>query len=75
VSGASFEDRGARTDEYLEAMQAIWSQEKPAYHGRFVSFEDVQAHPRPLQQPTPRIIIGGSSAPVLRRTLKAAPAR
>ena len=68
--GATFEDRGARTDEYLEAMQAIWSQEKPAYHRRFVSFEDVQAHPRPLQQPTPRIIIGGSSAPVLRRTLK-----
>jgi probable F420-dependent oxidoreductase len=68
--GASFEDRGARTDEYLEAMLAIWSQEKPAYHGRFVSFKDVQAYPRPLQQPSPPIIIGGFSASALHRTLK-----
>lgn len=68
--GVSFEDRGARADEYLEAMRAIWSQEKPAYHGRFVSFEDVQAYPRPLQQPTPPIIVGGTSTPALRRVLK-----
>ena len=27
----------ARTDEYLEAMQAIWSQEKPADAGRQMS--------------------------------------
>lgn len=68
--GASFEDRGARTDEYLEAMQAIWSQERPAYHGRFVSFEGVQAYPRPLQHPSPPIIIGGTSPAALRRALK-----
>jgi probable F420-dependent oxidoreductase len=66
--GVSFEQRGARADEYLQAMQAIWSQEKPVYHGRFVSFEQVQAAPRPLQQPSPPIIIGGSSLPALRRT-------
>jgi probable F420-dependent oxidoreductase len=68
--GVSFEDRGARTDEYLEAMQAIWSQEKPVYHGRFVAFEGVQSYPRPLQQPFPPIIAGGISAPALRRALK-----
>ena len=68
--GATFEDRGTRTDEYLEAMQAIWSQEKPAYHGRFVSFEGVQAYPRPLQKPFPPIIIGGNSTPALRRAVK-----
>jgi alkanesulfonate monooxygenase SsuD/methylene tetrahydromethanopterin reductase-like flavin-dependent oxidoreductase (luciferase family) len=68
--GISFEDRGARADAYLQAMQAIWSQERPAYHGRFSSFEDVQAYPRPLQQPSPPILIGGSSLPALRRTVK-----
>jgi probable F420-dependent oxidoreductase len=68
--GASFEDRGARMDEYLEAMLAIWSQEKPAYHGRFVSFANVQAYPRPLQQPSPSIALGGFADPALRRTVK-----
>lgn len=68
--GASFKDRGARMDEYLEAMLAIWSQEKPEYHGRFVSFADVQAYPQPLQQPSPPIMLGGSADPALRRIIK-----
>ncbi|GHO51352.1 LLM class F420-dependent oxidoreductase [Ktedonospora formicarum] len=68
--GVSFEDRGARADAYLQAMQAIWSQERPTYHSRFSSFEDVQAYPRPLQQPSPPILIGGSSLPALYRTVK-----
>jgi probable F420-dependent oxidoreductase len=68
--GASFEDRGARMDEHLEAMLAIWSQEKPEYHGRFVSFADVQAYPRPLQQPSPPIVLGGFADPALRRTIR-----
>jgi probable F420-dependent oxidoreductase len=68
--GASFEDRGARMDEYLEAMLALWSQEKPEYRGRFVSFANIQAYPQPLQQPSPPIVLGGSADPVLRRTIK-----
>ena len=51
--GVPFRERGARADEYLDAMRAIWSQEKPAYHGRYVSFQGVQAFPHPVQQPTP----------------------
>src|SRR5215510_10290763 len=39
--GAPFADRGAVTDEHLAAMRAIWSQPKPAYQGRFVSFANV----------------------------------
>ncbi|WP_165423040.1 LLM class F420-dependent oxidoreductase [Ktedonosporobacter rubrisoli] len=68
--GVPFAERGARTDEYLEAMLAIWSQDHPAYHGRFVSFANIQAYPRPLQQPAPPIIIGGTSTAALRRAAK-----
>src|SRR5918911_5658960 len=39
--GIPLEDRGERADEYLAAMQAIWSEGKPSYHGQFVSFADV----------------------------------
>jgi probable F420-dependent oxidoreductase len=67
--GAPFEHRGAVTDEYLAAMRAIWSQGKPAYQGRFVSFAGVQAYPQPVQRPHPPIVIGGRSAPAFRRAV------
>ncbi|HEY8836259.1 MAG TPA: LLM class F420-dependent oxidoreductase [Dehalococcoidia bacterium] len=68
--GAPFEHRGPRTVEYIEAMNAIWSQAKPAFHGRFVSYEGVQAHPQPLQQPHPAIVIGGHSPMAYRRAVE-----
>jgi probable F420-dependent oxidoreductase len=68
--GAPFEHRGAVTDEYLAAMRSIWEQVKPAYHGRFVSFANVQAYPRPVQRPHPPVVIGGRSAPAFRRAVQ-----
>jgi probable F420-dependent oxidoreductase len=68
--GAPFEDRGAVSDEYLAAMRAIWSEAKPAYRGRFVSFADVQAHPQPVQRPHPPIVVGGRSAAAFRRAVR-----
>ena len=38
--GVPFEDRGPRTDEYVAAMRALWSQERASFSGRFVSFRD-----------------------------------
>jgi alkanesulfonate monooxygenase SsuD/methylene tetrahydromethanopterin reductase-like flavin-dependent oxidoreductase (luciferase family) len=70
--GVPFNQRGARADEYLAAMRAIWSEEKPAYHGKYVSFQGVQAYPHPVQQPTPPIIMGGSAPAVIRRTIEQA---
>src|SRR6266480_7103751 len=70
--GVPFHERGARADEYLAAMLAIWSEEKPDYHGRYVSFQRVQAFPHPVQQPTPPIVVGGRAPAVLRRTVEQA---
>ena len=70
--GVPFHERGARADEYLAAMRAIWSEEAPAYHGRYVSFQGVQAFPHPVQQPSPPIVVGGRAPGVLRRTVEQA---
>ncbi len=70
--GVPFRERGARTDEYLAAMRAIWSEEAPAYRGRYVSFQDVQAFPHPVQQPSPPIVVGGRAPGALRRTVEQA---
>jgi probable F420-dependent oxidoreductase len=65
--GIPFEDKGARSMEYLDAILAVWTQEKPRYAGRFVSFSSIQAFPHPVQKPHPPIVIGGMSPQGFRR--------
>jgi probable F420-dependent oxidoreductase len=66
--GANFAQRGAVTDEYLDALHALWYDEQPEHHGRFVSFAGIDAHPRPVQQPIP-IVVGGHRPPAFRRAV------
>ncbi len=68
--GIPFEMRGPMTDEYLAAMRTIWSQERPAYRGRFVAFDNVQAHPQPVQRPGPPIVVGGHTPAAFRRAVE-----
>jgi probable F420-dependent oxidoreductase len=70
--GVPFADRAARLEEHLAAMRVIWADERPAFRGRFVSFHDVQARPRPVQRPHPPIVMGGYAPAVLRRTVREA---
>ena len=64
--GVPFEDRGARTDEYVAAMRALWSQERASFQGRFVAFQDVFCRPRPPGRRIP-IIVGGDTKAAARR--------
>lgn len=70
--GIPFDDKGARTMDYLRAMQAVWTQEAPAYRGRFVSFSGIDAHPRPVQKPHPPIVFGGHTEAAFRRAVEIA---
>jgi probable F420-dependent oxidoreductase len=67
--GVPFAHKGARTIEYLEAILAMWTQPRPAYRGRFVGFDGIQAFPRPVQQPYPPIVIGGATPQAFRRAV------
>ena len=64
--GIPFADRGARTDEYVAAMRALWSQERASFSGRFVSFRDVFCRPLPPNRRIP-IIVGGDTKAAARR--------
>lgn len=70
--GISFDDRGARCDEYLDAMLELWDSESPAFAGPTVRFRGIDAHPRPVQRPHPRLIVGGQSPPAFRRAVRCA---
>ncbi len=70
--GAPFDHKGPRTEEFLAAMIALWSMEKPEYRGRFVSFGGVNAMPRPVQKPHPEIVFGGNTTDAYGRAARLA---
>jgi probable F420-dependent oxidoreductase len=72
--GVRFEDRGRLTDEYLAAFKELWTNDKPAYDGKYVKFSDLLFYPKPVQKPHPPLWIGGESPSALRRTIKFADA-
>ncbi|GAA4951259.1 LLM class F420-dependent oxidoreductase [Actinoplanes utahensis] len=67
--GVTLAERGARTEEYLAAMRALWKAD-PSFAGRFVSFSGVVQHPSPVQRPHPPILVGGHSAAAYRRAVR-----
>jgi len=58
--GVPFAERGARTEEYIHALRALWSMDSPTYEGRFVRFKDAFMRPKPVNGMVP-IVIGGHS--------------
>jgi len=68
--GANFEERGAATDEAIDVLRALWTQDAPRFAGRFYRFEGIDAHPRPLQRPHPPIVVGGMSRAAARRAAR-----
>lgn len=64
--GVPWPKRGARTDEYIEVMRALWAGDDASYQGEFASFANVSSNPKPPSGAIP-IIIGGDSPAAARR--------
>jgi probable F420-dependent oxidoreductase len=56
--GIPFERRGARTDEYVEVMRALWDGDHASHDGEFVSFSGASVNPKPPRGRVP-IHVGG----------------
>ena len=67
--GASWEDRGSVTDEYLQVYKELWTKDKPNFQGKHYQVSNIGFYPKPLQQPHPPIWIGGYSVAAMRRTV------
>lgn len=65
--GQSFHDRGARTDEIIELLRRLWSEDTIEQHSNHFDFDPVKFAPKPVQKPTIPIEVGGGSPPALRR--------
>lgn len=66
--GVHFERRGARLDEYIEALRTIWSGEQASFDGEFYSWPKAGFLPAPTA-PIP-IIVGGHSDAAVRRAAR-----
>jgi probable F420-dependent oxidoreductase len=53
--------------ETMLAMQELWTKEVASFSGEFVHFEPSWQWPKPVQQPRPRVLMGGAAGPTLFR--------
>jgi probable F420-dependent oxidoreductase len=68
--GIPHKQRGARVNEGIEAVRALWRDTPATFKGRFTQFEGVSIDPKPAQKPGPPIWIGGRSDAALRRAAR-----
>jgi probable F420-dependent oxidoreductase len=66
-----WEHRGRRTDEYLDVLRTLWTDETSAFEGQTYRLPACEMIPKPLQQPHPPLHIGGETPAALRRTARA----
>jgi probable F420-dependent oxidoreductase len=68
--GVPHAERGVITDEYIQAMKTLWTQEQPRFAGKHVAFDNIAFFPRCVQQPHVPLLIGGQGRRALRRAIE-----
>jgi probable F420-dependent oxidoreductase len=64
--GEDFHNRGQRSEEQIEIMRRLWTNELVTYEGRWHKITDAGLNPLPIQRPIP-VWFGGSDDRALRR--------
>jgi probable F420-dependent oxidoreductase len=64
--GENFKNRGRRSEEQVEVLRQLWTQELVTYEGQWHRITDAGLNPLPIQRPIP-IWFGGSDDRALRR--------
>ncbi|NIR34831.1 MAG: LLM class flavin-dependent oxidoreductase, partial [Actinobacteria bacterium] len=65
--GVPMAERGRRTDEGIEVMRALWTEDEASFSGPYTRFEDVGLNPMPTQPGGPPIWVAGWADGALRR--------
>lgn len=67
--GASYNQRGKITDDYLLAIRKLWSENLPSHNGVYSKFREAQMFPKPLQKDL-KILVGGGERGISPRALR-----
>ncbi len=65
--GVPVKQRGSRTNEALEVIKKLWTEQNVSFQGRYSNFTGVTVAPRPVQKPHPPIWVAGRKEPAMRR--------
>jgi probable F420-dependent oxidoreductase len=63
-------ERGARTDEHVEVLRTLWTQDPASFSGRFTRFEGIVGVTTPRTEGGPPIWVGGNTDVALRRAIR-----
>ena len=67
ILGQDFGDRGRRTNEWIEILRALWTQEVATFEGDYFRFGGIVSNPKPVQPGGVPLMIGGHSEAAARR--------
>ncbi|HZD26619.1 MAG TPA: LLM class F420-dependent oxidoreductase [Alphaproteobacteria bacterium] len=59
--------RGARMDDYIRLMRALWADELSEHRSEFYDLPPIHMAPKPVQSPHPPLFIGGNNRAAMRR--------
>jgi probable F420-dependent oxidoreductase len=65
-----FAQRGRRTDEYLQVITSLWTEETSSFAGDLYDLPPCRLYPKPVQIPHPPIHVGGESDAAMRRAAR-----
>lgn len=72
VLGQEFHNRGARTDEAMNLMSALWRNDPVSFEGRYYNVDKAYFAPKPYRQPHPPIWVAGNSKAAMKRAARIA---
>jgi len=67
--GTPFERRGARFDDYVQAMRKVWSGDVVEHQSEFLDWTGFKSNPTPVQDPFP-VVIGGTKGKAFERVAR-----
>ena len=67
AAGVPFDRRGARAEEFLACLKALWTEDVVDFHGEFHDVTRAHVEPKPVQRPHPPLLLGGGAEAALRR--------
>jgi probable F420-dependent oxidoreductase len=70
AAGLNVKHRGRMTNECLEVLRRLWTEENVSYQGRHFQLDDVTVLPHPAQKPHPPIWVSGRREPAMLRAAK-----
>ncbi len=68
--GVPYGERGTVTNEYIDVLKNLWTEDNPKFRGKYIEFSDITFLPKPVQKPHPPIWVGGGSASAIERAVK-----